>query len=175
MPAENTTFDLSAAGLETGASAEFELELLLPPLQLAGREYRFVPDRVKARLSLVLLEAGYAVSLSFSFLLTGPGWRCLGPAEVALEVTAEEFIAGGAMGDAGDEEIPTPYLDGNLLDLSAWARDVAAENLPAKLLCRQDCRGLCSQCGADLNAGQCDCRPPADPRWEKLRQWRDEG
>ena len=48
----------------------------------------------------------------------------------------------------GDEQ---PYVHGYQLDLESWARDAIAESLPAQILCRDDCRGLCAVCGADLN------------------------
>jgi hypothetical protein len=40
--------------------------------------------------------------------------------------------------------------------------------VPIRLLCREECRGLCPQCGADWNAEQCTCPPAIDPRWESL-------
>jgi uncharacterized protein len=40
--------------------------------------------------------------------------------------------------------------------------------VPIRLLCREECRGLCPQCGADWNTEQCSCPPPIDPRWESL-------
>ena len=40
--------------------------------------------------------------------------------------------------------------------------------LPGKFLCKEDCKGLCSECGANLNEGSCNCKKPIDPRWEAL-------
>lgn len=40
--------------------------------------------------------------------------------------------------------------------------------LPGKFLCDEDCKGLCSECGANLNESSCDCKKPIDPRWEAL-------
>ncbi len=57
-----------------------------------------------------------------------------------------------------------------MLDLRAWARDALALALPAQLLCREDCAGLCPVCGIDLNAAGPDHaheRTP-DARWAKL-------
>jgi uncharacterized protein len=42
--------------------------------------------------------------------------------------------------------------------------------LPTKYLCKDDCKGLCSSCGKNLNNGQCDCKAPIDPRMEALLQ-----
>jgi uncharacterized protein len=69
------------------------------------------------------------------------------------------------------DELTTPYLTDDRLDLSAWARDALILALPEKILCRPDCAGLCPECGRDLN------REPhvhegeeADPRWAALQQ-----
>ena len=49
-------------------------------------------------------------------------------------------------------------------------------NIPMKPLCRPDCKGLCAQCGADLNLGACACTPPkSDPRWAALSALRGDG
>jgi uncharacterized protein len=57
----------------------------------------------------------------------------------------------------------------HLLDLSEAIRQNALLAVPMKPLCREDCSGLCQQCGKDLNKGQCDCnKSEIDPRWAKL-------
>lgn len=43
-------------------------------------------------------------------------------------------------------------------------------NMDSKLLCREDCKGLCCKCGADLNRGSCDCKPEPDPRFAVLQR-----
>lgn len=68
-------------------------------------------------------------------------------------------------------------LKGDRIDLSPLARESLLLALPLAPLCREDCRGLCPTCGADLNAGDCDCPPPAaDSRWAALEGLRfDDG
>lgn len=57
------------------------------------------------------------------------------------------------------------------LDLTEIIRQNALLALPIKPLCRQDCAGLCSECGHNLNQGSCGCPPVGtDPRWSKLSQ-----
>jgi uncharacterized protein len=54
-----------------------------------------------------------------------------------------------------------------------WVRDALLLALPTRLLCRDDCRGICSVCGADLNSADPDehrHESIGDPRWEKLRE-----
>jgi len=57
----------------------------------------------------------------------------------------------------------------NLLDLTEAVRQYALIAIPMKPLCREDCAGLCTRCGCNLNQGPCNCPPePADPRWAEL-------
>ena len=86
-------------------------------------------------------------------------------------VKAREYQATNP-GDA--DELRTPYVSDETLDLSAWARDVVALALPDKILCRADCAGICAGCGADLNREACTCGPPEpDARWAGLAELRD--
>ena len=55
------------------------------------------------------------------------------------------------------EEIEAGWYRGNELDLGAFLHEIVALALPVKPLCREDCAGLCSRCGAELNTGPCDC------------------
>ena len=73
-----------------------------------------------------------------------------------------------------DGELESPYVsaDGEL-DLAAWAHDAFALALPSQLTCREDCAGLCAQCGANLNEEPDHAHDAApDPRWAKLSELR---
>ena len=74
------------------------------------------------------------------------------------------------------EELESPYLAEEVLDVAAWARDALALSLPEKLLCRDDCAGLCAVCGADLNQAGSGHRHEREPdsRWAKLSELRFE-
>lgn len=61
------------------------------------------------------------------------------------------------------------YYEGDEVDLSPVVREQLILALPTKPLCSEECKGLCSQCGANLNEGPCDCRPVGDPRLAALR------
>jgi uncharacterized protein len=170
-----TTFDLYSPPLEKGTPRTFELELYLPPIQLAGQDYRFHPEEVSARLTVTQLDQGYAVTLSFRCRLAGACWRCLEKAELKVEVETTEFFEPELppVEEMGEEEEATLwYAEDGVINLSEWGRDAVSELLPPKILCREDCLGLCAQCGADLNEGSCDCEPLRDSRWDKLKEWR---
>lgn len=172
MPEFATIFDLAAAALEMGAPERFEIELYLPPIHIAGQDYRFHPEKVPAQLSVILLDNGYMVAMHFDCRLAGPCWRCLEEAELELDVAVEDFfgVELPPVDEIGEEQEPSLwYSEDGLLNLSAWAHDAVAELLPPKILCTEECKGLCPQCGADLNREQCDCQPSTDARWEKLK------
>lgn len=68
------------------------------------------------------------------------------------------------------EPVDTGYeIQEGMIDLDTLLRDALALALPTRPLCRPDCRGLCAQCGAELNAGDCGCSDDDDdPRWSAL-------
>ena len=61
-------------------------------------------------------------------------------------------------------------LEDNHADLTDIIRTAFVLNMDSRLLCSEDCRGLCFRCGKDLNEGPCDCQPEADPRLAVLKQ-----
>jgi uncharacterized protein len=72
---------------------------------------------------------------------------------------------------ARDEEVHLISADAKELDITDDIRDTLLLALPMKMLCTEDCRGLCAGCGANLNEEPCRCAASgADPRWEALRK-----
>jgi uncharacterized protein len=103
--------------------------------------------------------------------LVGPCVRCLSDAGLDVSVEDRQYQA---TSPEGDEELRTPYLVDDRLDLSAWARDAVALGLPDKILCRADCAGLCPVCGRDLNSDPHEHEDEGgDERWAKLAELRD--
>ncbi len=61
-------------------------------------------------------------------------------------------------------------LEGDSADLDDIVRTVFVLNLDSKLLCKEDCKGLCHRCGKNLNGGPCSCQKELDPRFAALKQ-----
>jgi uncharacterized protein len=167
--APTTVIDLPRLSLSYGEGARMEFPVHLEPLELGGQNYRPTADTVEARLDISRQSGGYAFRLRFPFRIEGPCMRCLADAEVDAAVDAREVD----QQDTEDEELRSPYVEGDELDVGRWARDAAALAVPAQVLCRTDCAGLCAVCGESLN----DADPAAhqhdsgtDPRWAKLDQ-----
>ncbi len=172
MPARTDSFDLGRLRLSSGEGRRLQLEVSLDPLRFGGEMYAIEPAAVEATLDIsAMTHSGYALRLRFAASLAGPCMRCLEPARPQVAVDAREVDQPGDV-----EELRSPYLEDDVLDMHAWARDALALALPAQLLCRADCAGLCPVCGADLNAagpGHAHEREP-DPRWAKLGEIRFE-
>ena len=103
--------------------------------------------------------------------LHGPCFRCLRESTIELKIYATEYQA---VNPAGDEELESPYIADDSLDLSAWARDALALELPEKILHSQDCAGLCPVCGKDLNdEPHTHADDMTDSRWAALEALKD--
>jgi uncharacterized protein len=160
--------DLAGLQLSAGEGRRLHLEVPIAPLTLAGQRYRADPASIPVELEVSRMTGGgYALRLRFTAALAGPCMRCLTEARPGVEVQAREVDVPG-----GGEELESPYVDSELLDVGAWARDAFALAAPLKVLCREDCAGLCPVCAADLNeAGPEHVHEPApDQRWAKLRE-----
>ena len=69
-----------------------------------------------------------------------------------------------------EESEEQPYIEGYTLDVDALIRDELFLHLPMKVLCKEDCRGICPRCGANLNHGTCSCDvTELDPRMAVIR------
>jgi len=165
-----TTFSLRNVKLRSGEQFRDTVSVQLEPLVLGGQEYAPVPAEVPAELTITKATTGSVYQLSFRAELYGPCFRCLRDTVVAESVSAREYQA---TNPNGDEELETPYLVDNTLDLSAWARDALALGLPDKILHSPDCAGLCPVCGKDLNDEPHAHEELArDPRWAALEELR---
>ena len=65
------------------------------------------------------------------------------------------------------------YYEGEGLLLEDVLREQVLLASPVKLVCREDCKGLCPQCGTNLNTATCSCQQPGDPRWAALSELRN--
>ena len=165
MPLRTDSFDLSRLGLSSGEGRSLDLSVPMEPLYFASQEYS--PGRdADVRLEVSRTTGnGFALRLRFEVGLHGPCQRCLEDADVEVAVDAREIEQPGS----GHDDLTSPYVDGEELDLRGWARDALALELPTQIACSEECRGLCATCGANLNDDPAhEHERPPDPRWAKL-------
>ena len=126
------------------------LEGVEPPefIVLADGDCFTVTSEVSYALDISKVSGGALVSGSAAVTVAGECGRCLAP--VSREVATGDFRF--------FVETP-PGVE--ICDISDDVRTEITLALPMNLLCRDDCRGLCPECGADLNKGKCSCKPKA--------------
>lgn len=97
-------------------------------------------------------------------------YRCLKTVNKAMELKINEAF----MQNADAEQSGMYSFEGKVLDISKAFSDNIILNLPMKILCSEDCRGLCVKCGANLNEVQCGCsKDDIEPRLEDLNKYFD--
>jgi uncharacterized protein len=166
------SFNLRQARLRSGEEYRDEIELELDPFELGGERYIPVPEKVPAEFVVTKASTGTVFELGFTGRMHGPCYRCLDDAVLEVPIEAREYQA---TNPDGADELRTPYLRDDNLDLAAWSRDAVALALPDKILCRADCAGLCPMCGKNLNVEphEHDEQAP-DSRWAALEKLREE-
>jgi DUF177 domain-containing protein len=164
-----TIIDLASLALAHGQGTRMEVPVRLDPLELGGQTYFPRGGALATRLDISRPSNGHAFRLRFPLRVEGPCMRCLEEAGSEVEVDAREVD----QSDTEDEELRSPYVVEDELDLGRWAHDAAILALPNQILCRLDCAGLCPVCGESLN----DADPEehrhesgGDPRWAKLSE-----
>ncbi len=108
--------------------------------------------------------------------LEGACVRCLGPAELELDVPLEvalfpkgEEPPASPEGEVAGEDMGVSTYEEGVIHLGGVVHDEVFLELPMNPLCREDCKGLCPKCGTNLNEQSCECAPDVDPRWQALR------
>ena len=95
--------------------------------------------------------------------------RCAADFDRELEIPIDAVLVTELANEENEDEWVFP-LDGDSADLEDIIRTTFVLNMDSKLLCSEDCKGLCCRCGKNLNDGPCDCRKEIDPRLAALKQ-----
>lgn len=149
------------------------------------------PDAGEGKADLDLYADGTHAFAAGTFkgYLTVACSRCVGPVRLDLEETVRvTFMPPGEMpsednepahqtapGDEGEgaevreEDLDVFAYDGEKIDLEPLLREQFVLAVPYAPLCKEDCKGLCPQCGIDRNTGTCTCEKPIDPRLAALK------
>ena len=95
--------------------------------------------------------------------------RCASDFDREMEIPINVVLVTELSNEDDEDEWVFP-LEGDSADLEDIVRTVFVLNMDSKLLCREDCKGLCCRCGKNLNNGSCDCQKELDPRFAALKQ-----
>jgi len=162
--------DTEGAGFQTVVSANF------PPFHSAGEEIRY-HQPVTAELEFTNTGKLILAQGLINTVLTVACSRCLEPFNLELtmpfrlgycENREQDF-------DPLDQDLEIRTFDGNFIDIGPDVEETVILSLPMKFMCSPDCRGLCAQCGQNLNIQPCDCKhEQIDPRLAILREFLDQ-
>jgi uncharacterized protein len=161
-----TAYPIRQLRLRPGEEHRETIETPVEPLRLGGLTYTAAPETVSAQVVIQRATSGDVFQLRFAVSVEGPCMRCLADASAGVGVDAREYQDTDVDAPA---ELVTDYVrDGELL-VGDWVRDQIVLSLPAQILCRPDCAGLCTVCGKDLNIEPHEHRDDdLDPRWAAL-------
>jgi uncharacterized protein len=103
--------------------------------------------------------------------------RCLQGVELpvssdfALEyVSDSEYGSGAVIAELTEAEMSVSVFEGEAIDVEEIVKEQILLAVPTRMLCREDCKGICPECGTDLNMGDCSCpMDDIDPRWAALK------
>ncbi len=164
---------LDTRELSRRPGSQREVTRTVPAPAELGIEVLCVPEGASVELDLRLeaVMEGVLVTGTATAALSGECVRCLEQIDDEIDVTFQElFVYGDSRDHASAEEDPeVSVLEDDLCDLEPLLRDAVVLALPFQPLCRDDCPGLCTECGARL-ADEPDHGhdEPIDPRWAAL-------
>lgn len=160
--------DLEPIFNNEGMVKQFDYQLDLSEQELNGSKPFASPVRISGHAGnytgIVELHA------TADFTLETACDRCAKPISLSLATKIFHTLVTSLNDETNDELLLVNELRFNLDELVT--EDIFLD-LPSKLLCSEDCKGICSKCGADLNAGSCSCEKEVDPRLAALEQLLD--
>ena len=137
------------------------------------------PASVRADMHLDRSGRGIVIGGTFAGEVALVCSRCLEPFRFEAQDRFDVYCDAGLPPPSGEDrkldpdELDVTYLEEGRINTDRLLRENILLSLPVQPLCREDCRGLCPQCGANLNLGSCGCQVPrVDPRLQVLRTLR---
>jgi len=161
--------------IEAGTS---ELNFQVSPEEMGllfqGVEF---PEEIRTAVKVTGSEKQYLLDTSIETRVQCGCSRCLEPVIIPLRADFKLVLKScgpfaKAPGTSSEEEDLVLVADSDTsFDITGRVREAIILSLPIKPLCREDCKGLCPHCGANLNLKSCQCREQKlDPRWSKLKE-----
>lgn len=156
--------DLKSIFVNDGASVPVDYLLDLSDFEYAGQFPLKNPVSFKGIISNKASLVRLLAQIVFEF--SAPCDRCGKPTAAAVTVEVDKILATSIEGEDSDTILLVPDMK---MDLDDFIYTETVVNLPMKHLCKEDCKGVCSKCGKDLNTGKCDCpEKEIDPRLSVL-------
>ena len=162
--------ELSSILDRPGASVDFSVSVDLSDLVYGTSKP--VSEPVKAS-GTVRNTAGVLVMKgNITTCIHGTCDRCAADFHREMDIPIDVVLVTELANEENEDEWVFP-LEADTADLDDIVRTVFVLNMDSKLLCKEDCKGLCCRCGKNLNDGPCGCQKELDPRFAALKQLLD--
>ncbi len=162
---------IDLTGLFNGSQKEIEINQASDLSGLIYSTYNPIKDKVIVKGELYAKADIVYLDVNISFTFYGYCDRCADELKKDFSFDVKKIVVEQLQNENDDEKYIV--VKNRLLDLEELVNEEVSLNLPTKILCREDCKGLCSQCGANLNVSKCDCKKDIDPRLSALLQLLD--
>ena len=153
-------------GEQDSLSVDYQLDLS----DLIYGTYKPITDLVSVKGRLYSKADVLYLDLEIKFAFYGVCDRCAEDIKKDFSITINKIIVEELQNIDNDDYI---VVDNQLIDLDELVNEEVSLTLPSKMLCDDECKGLCPKCGTNLNVNKCDCKGDIDPRMEALLQLLD--
>ena len=157
---------------EEGLEQEFDLPITIND--------NAIPDAASARIKLlrfgkkILVDGAVKVNISLKCSRCLNDYSCPVDLDFREEYTPADETEPGSRKELSGDQMDIGFYVGEEIDLAGIVKEQVLLEVPMKPLCKNDCRGLCSKCGADINMQTCNCKDDhIDPRLAPLAKYKE--
>ncbi len=125
-----------------------------------------VKGRIYSKADVIYLD------INLTFVFYGLCDRCAEEVKKTFSFDVKKIIVDELQNENDDDNYI--IVTNRILDLGALVSEEVSLSIPSKILCKDDCKGLCHKCGTNLNVNKCNCKKDVDSRMEALLQLLDE-
>lgn len=158
--------------LFNGSKSRIDIDYQADLNELDYGAYHPLKEPVTAKGALISKADVVTLELTISYTFCGVCDRCAEDFKSDRQIFVNRVVVEQLEDEADDDGYI--IVSERVLDLDELINEEVVLDFPSKVLCKEDCKGLCSQCGANLNYGKCDCKKEVDPRLADLLQLLDE-
>lgn len=163
---------IDLTNLFNGNEKQVSIDYTVDMSDLIYSTYTPIKDGVNVKGRLFMKADVVFLDIVISFVFIGFCDRCAEELTKNISFSVKKVVVEKLQNENDDDDYIV--VSNRVLDLDELVNEEVALNLPSKILCSDDCKGLCPKCGANLNISKCDCKSDVDPRMAALLQLLDE-
>ncbi len=163
---------IDLSGLFNGSKKQIDINQTFDLSDLTYSTYSPIKDGVKVSGKLFTRADVVYMDTNISFDFYGFCDRCAEDVKKSFSFDISKIIVEELQNEKDDDDYI--IVSNRTLDLEELVHEEVSLSLPTKILCKEDCKGLCPKCAANLNVSKCNCKKDVDPRMEALLQLLEE-